>query len=100
MFLYNLDTEDLYNEILVNKITKVIPETKVLDISLYNDGKDVVNGFSIWVPEDKYMIALTIANYEELLGITFMNEEPDVISDYLIEWFNDHNKEQYIKYDL
>ena len=87
---------------MINKIKKVIPSTKILDFSLFQKGNEIdYNNRSIWIPEQYYMIALTIANYEDLLNIGFYDWEPETKVDDLVKWFEMHkNNEKYIKYDL
>lgn len=101
IMLYNLD-DDLYSMQMVNKIQKAIPTAKILNFSLFQEGTEIDHdGKSIWIPEQYYMIALTIVNYEDLLDIGFYDWEPETTIDDLVEWFEMHkNNDNYIKYDL
>jgi hypothetical protein len=105
VFLYNLIGEDYeYEDLLVEKIYRVVPEMKILDECRYNveiNGSRIGEGRSIWVPEDKYLIAWTVANYEDLLGINLLNfnhQEYKITADDGVEWFENHrNDDFYIK---
>lgn len=104
MFLYNIDEDYICSdEVMVNKLKIAIPETKVLNFSLCKkdfDSEEIFQepGKSIWVPADKYLIAWTICNYEYLLSISFTESDGNMSVDDGLEWWNMHNKEQYIKY--
>lgn len=105
VFLYNLIGEDYeYEDFLVEKIYRVVPEMKILDECRYNveiNGSRIGESRSIWVPEDKYLIAWTVANYEDLLGINLLNfnhQEYKITADDGVEWFENHrNDDFYIK---
>jgi hypothetical protein len=85
LMLYNIDTENyLHEEEMVNKILKAIPEAKIIDKS-YMCGEEINEGRSLWIPEEKFLIAWTIANYQELLGIEFYDHDDDTTSDNGLE---------------
>lgn len=100
IFLYNINTDyESYDEIIKNKILKAIPEAVILKGN-YMMNKVFPEGESIWVPEEKYLIAWTIVNYKELLDISFINNlEGEVNSDDGVKWFNMHKDDEfYVKY--
>lgn len=102
VFLYNIyPIEYTHDEVNKNKILKAIPETIVLNEQrvmgkIINEG----DGESIWIPEEKYLIGWTLANYEDLLDISFIgNLGYEVTSDCGVEWFNEHKDDEfYVKY--
>jgi hypothetical protein len=98
VFLYNLFDDDLDDELnyfekqMVEDIKKVIPEALILDESRftypqeakkYGFKDEITEGKSIWIPEDKYMIAWVIANYDNLMRNDMTLEEG-------FEWFETH----------
>lgn len=101
IFLYNIDSQpDDFELSMVANLKRVMPELIIRPFSIIKGKR--CNGASIWVPQEKYLMAWTICNYNLLLGLPFADNNLKVTLDDGLEWYNRHiSNDIYIwEYDL
>lgn len=96
VFLYNVDEGELETDVMTNKLDVANVDFVVLNYSI-SEHKIDYEGNSLWILEDEYLIAWTILNYEELLGIQFYDMELITEAREGIKWFNRHKDIDYLE---
>lgn len=94
--LFNVDLEDECGPDIqmCNNIKNAIPETKILQGSYYQGAHHPDELSSLWVPEDKFLIAWTIANYDYLVN----DDEFQISANEAFIWLEERkNNPIYIK---
>lgn len=98
ILLYNyFGDEEEYNNLKV--LEWLIPDLKVRPFQIIRREKE--SGKSIWIPEEKYLMAWTIWNYEDLMG--YVETGDDCYYETIergLEWYKIHAEDDiYVWFD-
>lgn len=94
IFLFNVDDED---ENIIETLKKIVPELKIKPFAIMHH--KICEGNSIWVPEDKYLLAWFAYSYAYSYKLILNRLQIEGINgiEEGIKWYNRHvNDDLYV----